>query len=299
MDSLAARLGAETAPYWRAASAAMLGATTRTTPASGAASAALVAATRDPSPLVRAYAATALEPVADAGDRGARGALEGLLHDPVRNVRFQVEWALRATRTPTGPETAEARGILDAAADEPLGRMRIGAWDLARGAPDSALASYRVAAEWDTNSAPIRHELAIVLARLGRNDEAVVQLLAACRHEPGVAEYPFKLGLAWNEAGRRDLAIASFQDAVRLDPAHARAWYDLGLALDADGRVADALRALERAERADPRTPDAPYARGVILARLGRRDEARRAAEDALARRPDYRPAYDLLASLR
>jgi tetratricopeptide (TPR) repeat protein len=299
MDSLATRLGSESASYWRAVAAAMLGAMLRAHPGGEGVSAALVGATHDTSPLVRAYVATALDPLADAGDATAHAALVELARDPARNVRHQAAWALRATLAPGDPATSETRGILDESADEPLGRMRIGAWQLARGAPDSALGSYRVAAEWDTNSAPIRHELAIVLARLGRNDEAVVELLAACRHDPQVAEYPFKLGLAWNEVGRRDLAISSFQHAVRLDPAHARAWYDLGLALDADGRSTDALHALDRAGGADPLSPEAPYARATILARLGKREAARGAAAEALTRQPGYRPALELLTSLR
>jgi tetratricopeptide (TPR) repeat protein len=298
-DSLAARVGSETASYWRAVASSLLGTLTAGSPGLAGSEAALVAATRDPSPLVRTAAAMALEPAAEAGDRAARASLEPLLRDPVRNVRYQAAWTLRGSLAPDDPATAETRAVLEFAADEPLGRMRIGAWQAARGALDSAAASYRIAASWDTNSAPLRHDLAILLARLGKNDEAVIELLAACRHEPRVAEYPFKLGLAWNEVGHRDLAIAAFRDAVRLDPAHARAWYDLGLALDAEGESDEALRSLGRAERADPRSPDAPYARATILARSGRVAEARRAAEVALARQPGYRPAEELLGSLR
>jgi tetratricopeptide (TPR) repeat protein len=301
-DTLVAMLAGEPVQYWRAVAAGLL----PRWAGDPVVAAALATGARDSSALVRANAVRALgSGVEDrardaAGDRraGARSILEAALADPVRVVRHEAAWALRAQLDPRNPAAVETRRILAFDDDQPVGQMREGAWHLARGELDSSLAHYRTAVEWDPNSAPLRHDYAIVLARLGQNDEAVRQLEQACRLEPLEAEYRFKLALAWNEVGRPDSAIAALRSAVTLDPAYARAWYDLGLALDAAGREREALGALVRAEAANPRDADAPYARATILLKLGRRAEAREAAAHALRAQPDHRSAAELIRGL-
>ena len=302
-DTLMAMLAGEPVPYWRAVAAGLL---SRWAGEPGVA-ARLATCARDSSALVRTSAVRALE-TGDAGGggddlarrgAGARSILVAALVDPVRAVRHEAAWALRAGLEPGNPAALETRRILAFDEDQPVGQMREGAWHQARGALDSSLAHYRTAVEWDPSSAPSRHEYAIVLARLGQNEEAVRQLEYACRLEPREAEYRFKLGLAWNEVGRPDSAIAALRAAVRLDPSHARAWYDLGLALEAAGREREALDALARAEAANPRDADAPYARATILLKLGRREEAREAAARALRAQPGYGPAAQLIRGLK
>ncbi len=278
-DGLLAMLSTNEPPYWNAVAAKLL----EQWAADPTVNAALVEASQNTNALVRANAARSLRDEA---------ALRRLLNDPVRSVRFHAAWALRE-------DTPELRAILDFMADQPPGQMQKGAFALAHGDAQQAMAHYQKAVEWDANSAPIRHDYAVVLSGLGSNVAAVAQLEAACRLDPHDAEYAYKLALAWNELGKIDKTIEQLQVAVRLDAYHARAWYNLGLALNSVGRAEAALDALNRAAAANPSDPRVPYAAATILARSGRNAEAQQAVARALQIQPGYSPAQELLRSLR
>lgn len=250
------------------------------------------------SPLVRATAVRALEPLLGQPDAPEAAAIRPLLQDPVRNVRLSAAWALRATLDPQTPAAAELQRYLAINADQPAGQLQLASYAYARGQLDQALAHVQTAVAWDSNSPPLRQELAVVLSALHRNPEAIAQLEAACRLAPHEAEYQFKLGLAWNEAGDLPKAIAALQEALRLNPRHARACYNLGLALNAAGQPDAAVRTLAQAETLTPDNPVIPYARATILYRQQKFNDARQAAERALALNPNYAPARQLLQRL-
>lgn len=281
-DGLLAMLSTNEPPYWNAVAANLL----ERWAVESAVNAALIEASKNTNALVRANTARSLRD---------ESALRRLLNDPVRSVRFHAAWELRANL----PDDAELRAILDYIADQPQGQMQKGAFALAHGDAQQAVAHYQKAVEWDANSAPIRHDYAVVLSGIGSNVEAVAQLEAACRLDPHDAEYPYKLALVWNELGKIDKTIEELQVAVRLDDHHDRAWYNLGLALNSVGRAVDALTALNRAATANPSDPRSPYAAATILARLGRMAEAREAAQRALQIQPGFAPAQEFLQSLQ
>jgi tetratricopeptide (TPR) repeat protein len=258
----------------------------------------LLNAATDPEPLVRTLAARALEPLAATEHAPTRATLHRLLADPVRSVRVEAAWALRArldTNSPAGKDLA--RHLLQNS-DQPGGLMQMGVFHLDRGDGSAALALFERAVDWDQGSAPLRAALAVALSTLGRSTEAVRQLEAACSLAPREAEYRFKLGLALNEAGRLNDALAALAEAVRLDARHAQAWYNLGLAYAAVNRPEDALEALSRAEPLDPSAAQVPYARATVLAALGRGAEARAAARRALQLQPQFTAAARLLEAL-
>jgi tetratricopeptide (TPR) repeat protein len=281
-------------PYWKAAAANLLGQWAGELKVRDA----LLKSLEAPDPLVREQAVRALEPLAAPPGSPVAMALRKLLDDPVRSVRVSAAWALRAS-LPAGTQAArDLQYYLRLNSDQPTGQMQEGAFTLARGQPQEALAHYQKAVAWDPNSAASRHDLAVALSALGRTREAIEQLEAACRLEPKEAEYEFKLALAWTEAGAVDKAVAALDQAVRLDPRHARAWFNLGLARNTLGQTDSALEALERAETLAPDDPQIPYARATILARLGRKAEAGKAAERALDLNPGYAEAQQLLQEL-
>jgi tetratricopeptide (TPR) repeat protein len=294
-EPLVQLLATEEIPYWRAVTAKML----ERWAEEPTVTAALLRATRDTNSLVRANAARSLDNLAEAGLPQVREALTRLLEDSTRNVRYHAGWALRTELDLDSLAGRELKQTLSIVADQPVGQMQLGALALARRQDAQALQHYQKAVEWDANSAPIRHDYAVMLAAAGRSREAVEQLQAACRLESDVAEYHFKLALAWNEMGASTNTIAALQTAVRLESDHARAWYNLGLALDQAGRVEEALTALTRAETAAPADASIPYARATVLARLGRLEQARAAARRALEIQPGYAPAGQLLRQMQ
>jgi predicted CXXCH cytochrome family protein len=258
---------------------------------------ALVKQTIHPSPIVRAAAARALEPVIPQRP-DVREMVNNLVTDDDRGVRTAAAWALRDSLPLDTLAMTELQHMLAHNADQPLGQMQLAAFSAARRDPAASLEHYRKAVERDPNSPPIRHDYAVSLSMAGKTTEAREQLEACVRLDPNNAEYHYKLALAWNEAGRSDQTTIELQRTVALDPRHARAWYNLGLAQNASGNTAGALLSLQRGEAAAPTDPDPAYAAATILARLGRTAEARAAAQRALNIRPGYPPAQQLLQAL-
>jgi predicted CXXCH cytochrome family protein len=259
---------------------------------------ALVAATSDADALVRTLAARSLEALAVAHEPSARAACARLLEDPVRSVRIEAAWALRASLDTNSPAGRDLAGHLFENLDQPSGQMQAGVFQLDRGDEPAALASFQRAVSWDAGSAPLRQALAVGLSLQGRQQEAVKELRVACRLAPREAEYHFKLGLALNESGQLEEARTELAEAVKLEPRFVQAWHNLGLADAALGRLEEALEALTRAESLDPASARLPYARATVLARLGRHDEARNAARRALELDPRFGPALELLEAL-
>jgi tetratricopeptide (TPR) repeat protein len=293
-DGLLGLLATEEIPYWRAVAAGLLESWVGE-PAVGSA---LTRGLADTNALVRAECVRALEPLVEANAPAAIDSIHQRLNDPARNVRVAAAWALRSSVDPASKAGTEMLYSLDLNADQPAGQMQKGAYALARNNPTQAVTHYQKAVEWDPNSAPIRHDFAVVLAGLNRNQEAVQQLEAACRLAPADAEYRFKLGLALSATGNLTETIKALQEAVRLDPRHARAWYNLGLALNAAGEAWPAIEALQRAEGISPADPQIPYARATILVRAGRLQEAKAAASRALEISPNFGDARALLDEL-
>jgi tetratricopeptide (TPR) repeat protein len=225
-------------------------------------------------------------------------AVRGRLDDASRSVRYQAAWALRGSLDMSSLAGRELVWALDFNADQPTGQMQKGVLALARNQPDAALPHYLRAVEWDPNSPPLRHELAVVYSMLGEPEKALAQMREASRLNPDEAEYRYKLGLALNEIGELAEAAAAMEMAVALDPGHGRAWYNLGLARNQLGQVESALEALIRGENARPDDPGIPYARATILAQIGRYAEARQAAQRALEVDPAHAAARGLLSSL-
>ena len=281
-------------PYWKGVAAGLLEPWAQETRVF----AALANLLQDPSPLVRVKAVQALAHLVETQTPGVEGLLRKSLLDPIRSVRFEAGWALRAVLETNSPVAGEIEQSLRNNADQPAGQAQYAVWKLARGAMEPALAHYAKAISWDSNSPPFHLDYAVALSLAGQSSNALAQIQAACRLAPKEAENFYRLGLAWNEVGDTDQTIAALNTAVRLNPRHDRALYNLGLAYSGKGDVAQALETLVRAESANPADPRAVYARAVILAQAGRIEEAGEAARRALKIQPDHAQAQALLRAL-
>ena len=241
---LVALLDTEPIAYWRAVAAGLLRPWAGDAPVREA----WMRAIEDRDALVREAAVRAIEPL--SAEAQVQAALQTRLQDTAAAVRIASAWALRRTLNLESPAARELLRALDFHADQPSGQMQLGALRLARGDPNAALGHYEKAVQWDGASAPLRHELAVVLATTGRPADALPHLEKACELEPRAAEYRYKLGLLASELGRSDQAIDALRTAVALEPGHARAWYNLALALEKRGEVEQARVALEQAQSA-------------------------------------------------
>jgi tetratricopeptide (TPR) repeat protein len=293
-DDLLKMLQGDAQFYWRATAANIL----ERWALEPQVSAALRQRLADTNALVRQNIVQTLGALGESASPEIRAALQTCLNDSSRNVRVMAAQALAATLETNSLAGSELLHMLEHGADQPAGQMQLGVFQFARADFTNALFHFQTAAGWDPYSPVIRHELAIVLSRLGHTQEALAQLQEAVRLAPNEAEFHFKLGLAWNEIGENAKALAELEEAVRLDPHHARAAYNLGLARDASGDTTGAIQALVNAEKADPRDPRIPYARATIQAQLGHWSQARQAAQRALDLDPQFNKASVLLEQI-
>jgi tetratricopeptide (TPR) repeat protein len=259
---------------------------------------ALLEQTKDPSPLIREAAVRSLVHPIRQSREGIKPGIEPLLEDEVRSVRVAAAWALVQTLDLKSRAGRELVHMLDLNADQPTGRMQLSQFAYLRGDPKTAIRQIRKAIEWDPNSPPFHHDLAILLSTTGDIQGAIKSLQEAIRLDPDEAEYHYKIALAWAEAGNVRNSADSLRKTVALDPSNARAWYNLGLALNGLDQPQEAVAALLQGESADPSDPAIPYARATILARHNQREAAIEAATRALQIRQDFPEAIQLLRSL-
>jgi tetratricopeptide (TPR) repeat protein len=259
---------------------------------------ALLAQTKNKSPLVREAAVRSLAHQVRNGNQEVSSALKPLLDDESRSVRVAAAWALVATLDLESKAGRELVHMLDINSDQPTGRMQLSQFAYLRGDSQTAIRQIRKAIEWDPNSPPFHHDLAILLSTTGDNDGAIKAMQKAIELDPNEPEYQYKIALAYSEEGNMPKAVSALEKTVRLDPRNGRAWYNLGLAYNGMNRTQEAIMALHNGEAADPSDASIPYARATIHARLGQRNEAIQAATSALQIRQDFPEAIQLIRSL-
>ncbi|MEO8615363.1 MAG: HEAT repeat domain-containing protein [Luteolibacter sp.] len=258
----------------------------------------LLSQTNNESPLVREAAIRTLGETIRGKNEKVRSVLQPLLEDSIRSVRIAAAWALVETLDLDSRAGKELVHMLDLNADQPSGRMQLGQFAMLRGDSAAAIRQMRKAIEWDPNSPPFHHDLAILLSTRGDAQGAVEAMREAARLDPQNADYTYNLALALNETGATAESTAALEKTVQLDPGYARAWYNLGLARSAGNQTQSAIAALRHAESADPNDASIPYALATIHARLGEKQEALAAAARALQLRPDYAEARQLIGAL-
>ena len=293
-EPLLKMLATDEIPYWRAVSANLL----QRWSGDESVTAALLRELQNTNALVRQMVVQALGAAAQAGRPDVSAALESKLQDPSRNVRVEAARLLAPTLDTNSIAGNEYLHFLNHLADQPLGQLQNGVFYFQRGDVTNALAYFKRAAEWDAYSGGIRHEYAMVLSQLGRASEAVEQLEAAVRLQPGEAEFHYKLALALNETGQNACVIPELETAVKCDPRLARAWYNLGLARNGGGDARGALEALVRGATADPNDPRIPYARATMLVKQGQVAEAVTVLRHLLELHPEAGAARQLLELL-
>jgi tetratricopeptide (TPR) repeat protein len=250
-------------------------------------------------PLPRAMTARALGPLVARQDQQSIRILQLLARDPIRAVRVEAAQSLRSLLETNSPAARDYFAFLQQNADQPTGALQLGGYYFDHGDAATALVWFRKAVDWDTNSAPLRHELAVALSANGKTAEAIEQLRAACRLAPNESEYHYKLGLALAETGDLKGATGELEQSVARNSEFADGWYNLGLAYSQAGRLQEAVQSIERAEKINPGEPRYPYARATILARMNRTGEAREAALHVLSLDPNNAQAAEFLQTLQ
>jgi serine/threonine protein kinase/Flp pilus assembly protein TadD len=141
-------------------------------------------------------------------------------------------------------------------------------------------------------NAALTHTMyALVLAAMGRDDDAVREAECGTAIDPLSAIFAYVCGLTYHLLRRLPRAIEELQKAVALDPYFVPGWWGLAVACTASARHEEAIAAAERAVTLSERAVFCVGFQGLVLGDAGRMTEARRVLEELIERsRREYVP---------
>jgi tetratricopeptide (TPR) repeat protein len=185
-----------------------------------------------------------------------------------------------------GPEAvALARARLAAAPEDPERMFTLG---LAQSEQDveAAETSFRRVLARAPRHTLARYNLALILQRIDRLNDALAELDAGIAIEPRPELYYSPGRIDWHQ-GQLDRAAAALQQAVTLQPTYFDGYHTLGAVLSARQDWPGAAAALRRAIALRADAPAPQYALAQVLQRQGHESEARavRAGADRLRER--------------
>jgi tetratricopeptide (TPR) repeat protein len=132
------------------------------------------------------------------------------------------------------------------------------------------------------------HLLAIVLARLERNEEALANYERALVLRPGHAEALNNRGVALQELGRLEDALSSYDQALTARPDYVEALFNRSNALKEIERYEEALAGYEQVLARQPDYANAHNNRGLIFHHMKRFEDAVASYDKALAAAPNH-----------
>ncbi|MFL6299041.1 MAG: tetratricopeptide repeat protein, partial [Terriglobales bacterium] len=144
----------------------------------------------------------------------------------------------------------------------------------------------------------VHNNLAILLVRQGKTDEAMGEYEEALRLDPDYAEAHYNLATALMRHGRFSEARMHFEKAIELNPKMAVARANLGAALLEQGETEKAIEQFQEALKTDPRLSLAREQLAQALLFLGRKEEALPQLESAAAGNDDSFEVHNKITSL-
>jgi len=198
-----------------------------------------------------------------------------------------VERAQRASKAgDTGVAERELRAALEANPDDPTARFNLAVLLARHDRADEAEEQYRTLLAQDPDQTAARFNLGGLLAGQGRMEEAVAELERVVATVPDFKEARFNLAGALSRLGRWSEAAEQLAALRRIDPGFRDAGLLEAAALLDAGRTEEALERLDALVAADPDNARLLLRRAEALAAAGRWAEARASLERELTRRP-------------
>jgi protein O-mannosyl-transferase len=151
----------------------------------------------------------------------------------------------------------------------------------------NAMTLYQTTLEKNPDCWMAHNNLGLILADMGREQDAVEHYRKSISLNPGNAEAYNNLGLMLSNEGRLPEAIEEYGKALHYKHDFAEAHNNLGGALLKAGRVSDAIQQCERALALKPAYPEALNNLGEAMFQTGRYEEAAKRYRQALDLRPD------------
>lgn len=143
------------------------------------------------------------------------------------------------------------------------------------------------------NSPTALYNLANVLFKQNRPDEAIDLYQRAIKIQPDYADAYIDLGTAFERQGRLDEAIDCYRQALRLTPDSAIIYYNIGNALRLTGTTEEAVSYYRRALQLKPDYIDARNNLGLCLQSQKKYDEAIEQFHKAMEINPRFTNVYN------
>ena len=138
----------------------------------------------------------------------------------------------------------------------------------------------------------------LVLAALGRREEARVALERALALKPELADAHHALGNLLFDEGRFDDAVVSLKKAVAQRPDALEPLTDLGTAQSAAGNLPGAVDTYMHCQKLDPDAPEPRVNLGIVYHRQQRFDEAVECLRGVVNDHPEFAPAHNALGTV-
>jgi tetratricopeptide (TPR) repeat protein len=139
--------------------------------------------------------------------------------------------------------------------------------------------------------------LGLVYSAEARDEEASLHFEKAVRLKPDSAPARANLAVSLARLGKNDLAEAEFKRAVQAEPGNFSVNHDLGEFYARGGNVKAAIPYLRRAQRADPSSYGNGYDLALAYEQADMRAEARRQIQE-LSKRKDTAELHELLGEV-
>ena len=176
-----------------------------------------------------------------------------------------------------------------------------------QGKMDSAIADLKEVTKLKPDFLPGYYVLAEILASQGKPDEAIATLKKAKDvfkkqgNNEQLAEIQTNLALVLGKQKKVDEAIREVKEAINLKPDYAPAYYTLARALNTQGKPDEAITNLSKAKdlfKQQGKTPqliEVQFNLAVLLAQQKKLDESIAEAKELTTIKPDFAPAYAIL----
>jgi protein O-mannosyl-transferase len=169
---------------------------------------------------------------------------------------------------------------------------------LRKGKGEEALSHLQQALRLDPDNVEVQNDLGYALLEMGRVNESFPYLQKALEIEPNRAAVHYNLGNALLQTGLLDQAVASFKKAVEVDPTYVPAYSNLGRTLLQMGRADESLVYLQKALEIEPDYVAAHFNLANTLLQMRRADEAVSQLQKVLLIDPDDAEAQKNMAWL-
>ncbi len=163
---------------------------------------------------------------------------------------------------------------------------------------DEAATAYGVAVVLDQRNVDARFNLALALFRTKQKDRARVELDRLMALRADLPEAVALNGELLRDEGRPTEAIEAFMQAIELGMETSDVYVNLGLALEDMNRGDEAAQALHKANRLDDGDAAACFHLGNFYRNKGNKDQAEKFFSRAVSLRPDFAEAHNNLGLL-